>query len=542
MRFVALQDIPRGTSITYLRVVCAHRPEKAVPFRVRWTVGGDRVDYQGEVTTPTADLTTAKILFNSVVSTPNAKCVMGDLKDFYLGTPMDRKDYVYMKIPVHMVPDDLIDEYKLRPLIHNGFLYVQVRRGMYGLPQAGRLANDQLQAFLSPHGYTPCKHTAGLWRHSTRPIAFALVVDDFAVRYVDKGDADHLLAALAQHYKMTVDWDATKYCGMSLTWDYTRRTVDLSMPGYIDRALQRFTHAKPARPQHAPHEWQKPQYGTRVQYADPDSTDVVLDAANVKRVQEIVGVLLYYARAVDPTLLTALGTIASQQARATAATLRAVTQVLNYCATHPNAVIRYRASDMVLWTHSDASYLTAPKARSRAAGYHFLSTRPTHLPQASDPPPPDNGPIHVLCQIMRPVLSSAAEAEIGALFLNAKQACPFRVALEELGHPQPATPLQTDNSTAAGLANDSIKQKHTKAIDMRFYWLRDRVRQKHFHVYWKPGRTNRADYFTKHHPASHHQEMRRTYLHEPSPPASNYYACLQAPSPPLALTNLVRVC
>lgn len=529
MRFLALQDIPSNASITYLRVVCAHRPEKEVPFRVRWTVGGDRVEYLGDVTTPTADLTTAKILFNSVVSTPNAKCVMGDLKDFYLGTPMERKDYAYMKIPVHMVPAVLLDEYGLRPLIRNGFLYVEISRGMYGLPQAGRLANDQLQAFLAPHGYAPCSHTAGLWRHATRPLAFALVVDDFAIKYIDKADADHLLHTLSLHYKMTTDWDATKYCGITLEWDYNKRTVDLSMPGYIDRALQRFAHTKPRRPEHSPHAWQKPQYGARVQYAQLEASEVFLDAANVKRVQEVVGVLLYYARAVDPTLLVALGTIASQQAKATNDTMKAVTHVLNYCATHPSATIRYIASDMVLWVHSDASYLTAPKARSRASGYHFLSTRPALPPNASDEPPPDNGPIHVLCQIMRPVLASAAEAEMGALFVNAKHACPLRVALQELGHEQPPTPLQTDNTTATGLATDSIKQKHTKAIDMRFYWLRDRVRQKQFHVFWKPGKTNRADYFSKHHPAAHHQEIRSSYLHERTAPSANYYACLTEP-------------
>jgi hypothetical protein len=99
---------------------------------------------------------------------------------------------------------------------------------------------------------------------------------------------------------------------------------------------------------------------------------------------------------------------------------------------------------------------------------------------------------------MREVLSSASEAELGALFHNGKEACPLRIALAKMGHPQPVTPLQTDNSTATGIANDTVKQKHSKAIDMRFYWIRDRVRQGHFHVYWAKGSRNKADYFTKH--------------------------------------------
>jgi len=130
---------------------------------------------------------------------------------------------------------------------------------------------------------------------------------------------------------------------------------------------------------------------------------------------------------------------------------------------------------MVLWAHSDASYLTAPKGRSRAAGYHFLSSRPSQPPSSSDSPPPDNGPIDILCQIMCNVVASAAEAELGALFLNAQHAHPLCITLEELGHPQPATPLQTDNSTASGIANDTLKQKQSKAIDMQFYWIQDWV-------------------------------------------------------------------
>jgi hypothetical protein len=108
---------------------------------------------------------------------------------------------------------------------------------------------------------------------------------------------------------------------------------------------------------------------------------------------------------------------------------------------------------------------------------------------------------------MREVLSSAAEAELGALFHNGKEACHLRIALEELGYPQPVTPMATNNNTASGIATDTVKQKRSKAIDMRFYWIRDRERQGQFQMYWSKGQTNRADYFSKHHPASHHQSI-----------------------------------
>jgi hypothetical protein len=225
-------------------------------------------------------------------------------------------------------------------------------------------------------------------------------------------------------------------------------------------------------------------------------------------------------------MLASIGTLAAQQAKGTQHTMRGITHLLNYCATHPDAVVRFHASDMILHVESDASYLSEPKARSRAAGYYYLSDLPTTPPSATSKQPTANGAINVLCQILRKVVSSAAEAELAALFHNGKEACPIRIALEELGHPQPATPIQTDNNTAAGIANDTVKQKKSKAMDMRFYWLRDRVRQNQFHVFWKKGSLNKADYFTKHHPASHHQQIRSAYLHSPTDPTKNYFECL----------------
>jgi hypothetical protein len=530
MVFIPISAVPKGTKATYLRIAAAFRPEKANPRRVRFTVGGDRVYYDGDVSTKTADLTTVKTLLNSVISTPGAKFVTVDLKDFYLETPMEPKDYAYMRIPVSVIPDEIMLEYDLAKLVHNKHVYAEIHKGMYGLPQAGRLANDRLIKLLAHHGYTPVPITSGLWTHSTRPLAFTLVVDDFGIKHINKADADHLLETLRLLYKASVDWDAKQYWGLTLVFDYINRTCDISSPGYIERALQRFQHPTPQRPQHAPHAWVKPHYGVKTQYAPLADTSPPLDAADTKPVQEVLGTLLFYARAIDSTMLAAIGSIASQQAKGTKATMEAIIQLLNYCATHPIATIRYIASDMVLWVESDASYLTAPKARSRAAGYHHLSSRPQNpnkAPDPTNPPPPSNGAISILCQIMREVLSSATEAELASLFHNGKEACPIRIILEELGHPQPPTPLQTDNSTASGISNDTVKQKRSKAIDMRFYWIRDRVRQKQFHICWKKGILNKADYFTKHHPPSHHQAIRSSYLHDAKDCSKNYFQCLQ---------------
>jgi hypothetical protein len=115
-----------------------------------------------------------------------------------------------------------------------------------------------------------------------------------------------------------------------------------------------------------------------------------------------------------------------------------------------------------------------------------------------------NGAILVIAKIIKSVMSSAAEAEIGALFMNAKATIPLRITCEELGHKQPATPMRTDNNTAEGIMNGTIKQNRSKAINMRFYSLKDRVEHGQFRIYWEPGHTNLADYYTKHHPPCHH--------------------------------------
>jgi hypothetical protein len=116
------------------------------------------------------------------------------------------------------------------------------------------------------------------------------------------------------------------------------------------------------------------------------------------------------------------------------------------------------------------------------------------------------------------MMSSAAEAEIGAVFINTKEGEVLRTSLEELGHHQPPTPLETDNTTATGYSNGTITRKRTKAIDMRFYWIKDRVKQAQFNVYWGPGYQNLADYFTQHHSPAHHRRMREIYIHASEQP------------------------
>jgi len=129
-----------------------------------------------------------------------------------------------------------------------------------------------------------------------------------------------------------------------------------------------------------------------------------------------------------------------------------------------------------------------------------------------------NGAVHVLSHKLKNFIASAAEAEVGALFENGQEAVSICNTLMDMGHPQKATPV---NSTAAGISNNTMKQQRSRAMDMRFYWIQDRVQQQQLIVYWRPGTENLADYFTKYHAALHHREIRNTYI-VPSMHGSKY--------------------
>ena len=158
---------------------------------------------------------------------------------------------------------------------------------------------------------------------------------------------------------------------------------------------------------------------------------------------------------------------------------------------------------MVLAAHSDASYLNASMARSRAGSHIFLSE--------DDPSPRFNGPVLTIASIIKFVMSSAAESELGALFITAKEMIPMRQSLIEMGWPQPPSPIQTDNSTAVGVVNNTIVPRRIKSMDMRYHWLRCRESQGQFRFYWAPGLSNWADYSTKHHPPMYHEAHRDTH-------------------------------
>eukprot|EP00804_Cyclotella_cryptica_P024309 CCRYP_020871-RA/>CCRYP_020871-RA protein AED:0.34 eAED:0.32 QI:0/0/0/1/1/1/2/0/475 len=367
-----IKQIPRDQTVTYARIVVNYRPQKDDPNRVRITVGGNLINYPGELTTRTADLTTAKILWNSTICTPGARFACADIENMYLQTPMD---------------------------------------------------------------------------------------------------------------------------------------------SYVQKQLIKYNHPKPKKPVHTPWEPYPIKYGSPVQQTLPNKDSPPLNAQQIKHIQQVIGSFLYYSRATDPTISHALSELATQQAHATENTLKRCDHFLDYMATHQDAQICYYTSDMVLNIHSDASYLSIRDTKSRAAGIFFLGSIPINKE-----PIKLNGAIAVLCTILKFVASSAAEAELGALFLNAKEANIMQLTLQELGHPQPPTPVHCDNSTTIGIVTNTVKRQKSRSMEMRYFWLLENHANKLFDFQHHPGLENLADYPSKAHPGGHHLTLRPLYVNMPTSP------------------------
>jgi hypothetical protein len=240
-------------------------------------------------------------------------------------------------------------------------------------------------------------------------------VDDFGVQYVGNEHAQHLVDALAIDYTVSKDWTGGLYCGITLKWDYENKHVDLSMPGYIKDSLHKYQHPMPKLPQHAPQNWTVPAYGRSIQYAPlPDASPPAMSQA-ITRAQAIVGTLLYNARAVDPTLLVPLVTLASKLSTATSATIDDVSHLLEYYSTHPESSIRYYASEMQLKNDSDASYISETNAKSIIGGYFYLGNN-TNLSTK----PLSNCPLLCHTTVFKHVVPHVADAEFGAVFVSAK--------------------------------------------------------------------------------------------------------------------------
>lgn len=513
MHPIKLNDIPsdRRKDVVYFNPVVKEKlnEDGTKDFRVRGVAGGNLL--KGKVldtTALTAELEVSKIHIHSAVS-DDAGLVMFDIKDYYLNSPMDRSEYMRIDRK-HLTPDIIADHNLDSFLTKDGAVYVEITRGLYGLPHAGALAQKHLIPFLAEHGYHQSPDVPCLFRHATNGVTFTLVVDDFCVKFKDRAAAEHLLDALRKRYTVKADWEAKSYLGMALRF-FTNsdgvRNVALSMPGYIAKALNRFrpagVHGSPSPSLYEPVH----NYGSREPQDATHDASAPLDDAAVLELQQIVGVFLYYARAIDSTMLTSVCELASALSHPTQHVRERMERLLSYAAAHPDHELVYAACDMVLFSQSDASYLSRIQARSVAGGLHYLSNIGQPLMV--------NGAISAVSKVIPAVVASAAEAEYAALFLNGQVAAWLRTILGEMGYPQPPTMIMTDNETAVGIATGKCKIKRSKSMDMRWHWIRDRVKQGQFSVHWISGAQNIADFFTKSIPIHKHAEFTPILVHAP---------------------------
>ena len=190
------------------------------------------------------------------------------------------------------------------------------------------------------------------------------------------------MAVLKEYYNILHDWEGTQYLGLTLNWVYENKVVLVAIPEYVEKALQYFHHLWSNKPQDQPYPQLSPNYGAKQQYAEQDDTLPMLSKKDTSFVQEVVGTFLYYAHAVNCTTLTALGSITTQQPNLTKNTMEKVEQLLDYAATHPDAIITYQVSDIVLAAHINASYsyFSESNAQSQAGGQFFMSSNHPYPP------------------------------------------------------------------------------------------------------------------------------------------------------------------
>lgn len=201
-----------------------------------------------------------------------------------------------MMMTIDIFPPEIIEQYKLWELEHNGNIYIQISKGMYGLPQAELLAHNQLVDFMEPSGYYPFRNTPDLWSHKWRPVIFTLVVDDFGIKYVVCHHIIHLLDALKSHYtKVTVDWTGSRYCGIDIKCDYVNKSSQLSIPNYIPDTLHKYQHPRPLKSTHDPYPCPSPQFGKEVQLPLPLDQSELESPEDKKFIQRVVGTFLYFA-------------------------------------------------------------------------------------------------------------------------------------------------------------------------------------------------------------------------------------------------------
>jgi hypothetical protein len=520
---VRLNEIPPKNNITYYNKQVKEKlilidDVEYVNARVRGTLGGDKTNYVGPTSTHTAEYPLIKTLFSAVLHDvkyvdPDTKFYNIDLVDFYLQSPMEEPAYI--AVPLKDIPASIIKTYNLTKKASNNKTYFKVVMTMYGHPVAGLLSNKHLFKTIKEAGYYEDSRVPCLLKHETRSTIGAIVVDDIGLKVRSKDDVMHLVNAIEKVWKVKINWKGDKYVGMDLKWDYNPEnpTLEISCDQVIPDALKRFYPDQTLKGADTP--------GLDIKgwTLGPDNKVVIADdeepipmPEKTKFVQQFTGTLSHAARIVRHDLLPAVNEIASTQSAPTSKTMQQVEKLANYIARFPKGSVIYKTTEMILRAMYDSALRLHGKHKAGAILYHA---------NKNDPPESIGNIIEVLCKLPPNVVASIAEGEYCSQFLTGQTAYWHRVILERMGYPQPSTILYGDNTTAIGIANDSIKVKKSKAMDNKMHWIQDRTRLKDFSPTHIATELNSADYQTKNLSIKEHNRQVKNYIKFPPPDPEN---------------------
>jgi hypothetical protein len=386
---------------------------------------------------------------------------------------------------------------------------------MYGHPVSGLLSNKHLFETIKEAGYYEDSRVPCLLKHKTKSIIGAIVVDDIGLKARSKDDVMHLVNAIEKVWKVKINWKGDRYVGMDLKWNYNpdNPTLEISCDQVIPDALKRFYPNQTLKGADTPGLEEKGwTLGPDNKVVIAEDEETIPMPEKTKFVQQFTGTLSHAARIVRHDLLPAVNEIASTQSAPTSKTMQQVERLANYIARFPKGSVIYKTTEMILRAMYDSALRLHGKHKAGSILYHA---------NKNDPPESIGNIIEVLCKLPPNVVASIAEGEYCSQFLTGQTAYWHRVLLERMGYPQPSTILYGDNTTAIGIANDSIKAKKSKAMDNKMHWIQDRTRLKDFLPTHIATELNSADYQTKNLSVKEHNRQVKNYIKFPPPDPEN---------------------
>ena len=487
--------------------------EEFVEARVRGTLGGNVITFDGPTSANTAEYPMINMILSAVLHDvkfvdPETRFINLDMVDYYLFSPMEKT--AYMRHKLSDIPAVIVEEYGLAKYAIQGYINFEVVMSMYGHPASGRLANKLLMKTIEPEGYYEDRLVPCLIKHKTLPTIGTLVVDDLGLKVAGEANLMHIVHAIEKVWKVKINRLGNKFVGMDLKWDYNPLCPSLQKSSNVatQDGLKRFYPGEVLKGADAPSLFRFP-IGRDGNPLPPPPPPTPLPS-KTQFIQQFAGTYSHQGRTTRPDIVHAVNEIALTQSAPNTDTVGGADHLANYLARYPEAYVEYKATDMILRVHYDSSLKSEGRHRTGGILYHSNSdAKPEeigNLIEAVSKSPPNR-------------VASIAEGEYCAQFILGQKGYYHRVVLEAMGYPQPATAFYGDNTTATGIANDTVKIKQAKAIDKAYHWFRDKVRLGEFTSHYIPSALSASNYLTKSlSPSDHHREISQIIKFPPPNP------------------------